>query len=106
MSVEYYSPAGSEARGCCLHKETKDASMDKVVPLKDSKWLRVPSGGGRHAAASTQMQVIVFTPIIFAKTDKKEINKQNPSMVPGLKKAQILHFSAGVTLRLYSGNRV
>ena len=33
-------------------------------------------------------------------------NNVNYLIVPELKKGQILHLSAGVTLRLYSGNRV
>lgn len=66
-----------------------------------------PRGRGRHAAVSTCMQVMVYIRVIVTKSDnRKKKNNTKKTFNPGLKKAQILHFSAGVTLRLYSGNRV
>lgn len=43
--------------------------------------------------------VLQLPTVIMREKPKKTFN-------PGLKKTQILHFSGGVTLRLYSGNRV
>lgn len=66
-------------------------------------YMAVSAPGGVHAAVSSSIQFMVFTRNIFSNSVNR---KKNPLMVPGWKKAQILHFSAGVTLRLYSGNRV
>lgn len=103
MNVGRVLPAaGSEARGCRYMKNPKMLPWTESCPSK-TLYMAVSAPGGVHAAVSSSIQFMVFTRNIFSNSVNR---KKNPLMVPGWQKAQILHFSAGVTLRLYSGNRV